>query len=196
MKHLATPILEFVLTQPAHKLPVIFTLEDCPLPDCSDSPEDVLGEVLRLHKEGWIEAHVTRAVAGKAKQIEIRYVTLTGRNYLESRNTRASDHRTSSPLFLLGGAGLLIFILLLFWALGALGGRSASNSSDQKQAPSVSELSEAATLPDSMPSPTAPPTLTPVASPEPTLVPASEATPLPLPVASSSPSPLRKRVQR
>ena len=79
MSKYTIPILDFVTAQPAHKLPVVFTNEKCPLPDCSDSPEEIFQEVLMLHKQGWIEAHFNRDVVGKPSRVEIRYVTLEGR---------------------------------------------------------------------------------------------------------------------
>ena len=88
MKHLATPILEFVRSKPAHKLPVLFTLEECPLPDCAESPGEVFKKVLTLVKDGLVEAHVSRDVKSNPKQIEVRYVTLAGANYLETNGPK------------------------------------------------------------------------------------------------------------
>ena len=193
MKHLATPILEFVLAQPAHKLPVVFTLEECPLPDCSEAPENVLGEALRLQKEGWIEAHVTRGVAGKPKRVEVRYITLPGRNYLESRNTRGKENNPARGLIQLiswGVAGLVVLILVLLWAFG----RHAISPREVQHAPAVSELQGDTSALTSVPTPSPEPSATPDVSTSPVLAHSPTATPTPQPVAS--PSPHRKRVQR
>ena len=194
MKYLATPILEFVLAQTAHKLPVVFTLEECPLPDCSESPEDVLGEVLRLQKEGWIEAHVTRGVTGKPKRVEVRYITLPGRNYLESRNTRGKENNPARGLIRLISWGIagLVLILVLLWVFG----RHAISPREVQRGPAVSELlgdiSALTTVPTSSPEPSA----TPDVSTSPVLAPSPTATPAPQPVASPSPPLHRKRVQK
>jgi len=83
MKHLATSILEFVRSKPAHKLPVPFTPSECPLPDCAESPDVVFHEVLMMVKQGLVEAHVIRDVKSNTKEIEVRYVTLAGTRHLE-----------------------------------------------------------------------------------------------------------------
>ena len=88
MKHLAIQILEFVRSKPAHKLPVLFTLGECPLPECSESPEVVFQEVLGMVKEGLIEAHVIRDMKSNPKEIEVRYVTIVGANHLEAKGPK------------------------------------------------------------------------------------------------------------
>jgi len=88
MKHLAIQILEFVRSKPAHKLPVLFTLEECPVPECSESPEVVFKEVLQMVKEGLIEAHVIRDMKSNPKEIEVRYVTIVGANHLETKGPK------------------------------------------------------------------------------------------------------------
>ena len=88
MKHLAIQILEFVRSKPAHQLPVRFTLGECPVPDCSESPEVVFQEVLRMAKEGGIEAHVIRDMKSNPKEIEVRYVTIIGANHLEAKGSK------------------------------------------------------------------------------------------------------------
>ena len=195
MKHLATPILEFVLTQPAHKLPVVFTLEECPLPDCEESPEDVLGEVLRLQREGWIEAHVTRGVDGKPKRVEIRYITGAGRINLEGRNSRGQENTAARGLLSWGIAGLFILVLVAFWALG---GRSGNSPRGERHAPLASDRSEVKPAPTPAPTPSPEPSATPEVSPAPALAPTPSATPIPQPEASPSPSPAsaHKRVNR
>ena len=95
MKHLATSILEFVRSKPAHKLPVPFTPSECPLPDCAESPDVVFHEVLMLVKEGLVEAHLIRDVKSNTKEIEVRYVTLAGANLLEARRSKKQE---SSPV--------------------------------------------------------------------------------------------------
>jgi len=191
MKYLATPILEFVIAQPAHKLPVVFTLEECPLPDCSESPEDVLGEVLRLLKEGWIEAYVARGVDGKPRRVEIRYVTHSGRNYLENRNTGGQNSNSAMSLVRWVIAGLFVLGLILFWAFS----RTASSQHEGQHLPAVSDLKADKTIPAPEPTPSLEPSATPDMSPAPVASPSPSATPIPKPMASPSPTP-RKRVQR
>jgi len=88
MKHLAIQILEFVRSKPAQKLPVHFTLGECPLPDCSESPEEDFQEVLRMVKAGLLEAHVIRGVKSKPKEIEVRYINVVGENHLEAKGPK------------------------------------------------------------------------------------------------------------
>ena len=88
MKHLAIQILEFVRSKPAHQLPVRFTLGECPVPDCSESPEEVFQAVLQMVKEGFIEAHVIRDMKSNPKEIEVRYVTIVGANHLEAKGSK------------------------------------------------------------------------------------------------------------
>jgi hypothetical protein len=95
MNHLAIQILEFVRGTPAHKLPVIFTLAECPLPDCAEPPDEVFLEVARLLKVGLIEALVIRDVKSNPKGIEVRYVTIAGVIYLEENG---SKRQRISPL--------------------------------------------------------------------------------------------------
>jgi len=95
MKHIAIQILEFVRSKPAHKLPVLFTLGECPLPECSESPEVVFQEVLRMAKEGLIEAHVIRDMKSNPKEIEVRYVTIVGANHLESKEPKKRGRSTA-----------------------------------------------------------------------------------------------------
>ena len=87
MKHLEIRILEFVRAQQGHKLPVVFTLGKNPLPDCSESPEEVLQDVHRLKKEGIIEAFEIMDVTGKPSREEIHYVTLKGIVWLEKNHS-------------------------------------------------------------------------------------------------------------
>ena len=88
MKHIAIQILEFVRSKPAHKLPVLFTLGECPLPECSESPEVVFQEVLGMVKEGLIEAHVIRDMKSNPKEIEVRYITIVGANHLKDQGPK------------------------------------------------------------------------------------------------------------
>ena len=94
MKLLTIQILEFVRSKPAHKMPVLFTPGECPLPVCSESPSEVFHEVLRMEKEGLIEAYVNRDVKSNPKEIEVRYVTLAGAIHLESKGAKT---REASP---------------------------------------------------------------------------------------------------
>jgi hypothetical protein len=107
MKSLIIQILEFVRNQPAHRLPALFNQEECPLPECTESPEDVFQEVLRMQKEGLVEAHVNRDCKSNPKQLEIRYVTLAGANYLEAKNGKL---REPDPIGMSSSGALLSFL--------------------------------------------------------------------------------------
>jgi hypothetical protein len=179
MKHLAIPILEFVLLQPAHKLPVVFTLEECPLPECSEEPSDVLQEVLRLRDEGLIEAHVIRGVTGKPSKAEIRYVTLGGKIFLDNRNMRGKENKKDgvSPWFV---AGLVILgALILGSFFGHFSKASLFHRENLTPKPSPTEI------PLATPTPIPSPSLSPEASPTPSPI----ATPIPVSSPSSTPSP-------
>ena len=95
MKLLTIQILEFVRSNPAHRMPILFTQGECPLPDCSESPAEVFQEVLRMEKEGLIEAHVNRDVKSNPKEIEVQYVTIAGAINLESKGPKARERTPS-----------------------------------------------------------------------------------------------------
>ena len=97
MKHLAIQILDFVRSKPAHQLPVLFTLEECPMSDCPESPDEVFQEVLRLVKEGLIEALVIRDVKSNAKEIEVSYVTIAGAIYLQAKGLKKPRTSPARP---------------------------------------------------------------------------------------------------
>ena len=116
MNHVTLPVLEFVLSQPAHKLPAIFTPEKNPLVDFTETPEEVFQEVLKLHRDGWVEAHVIRGVTGKPQQVQVTYVTLDGRIFLDNRHPKSGENNPqvkTTKLVLLGAALLLIITLFL-----------------------------------------------------------------------------------
>ena len=104
------PLLEFVTAQPAHKLPVVFTNEKCPLPDCTESPEEIFKEVLTLQRQGWIEARINRDVIGKPSQVEIRYVTLEGSAFLHGRQADSQEGMPIGKLIIWGSGGITILI--------------------------------------------------------------------------------------
>ena len=173
MNHLTLSILEIVKTQPAHKLPMIFTREKCPLPDCSDSPEDVLKEVLALQKEGWIEAHIIRDVSGIPYRAEIRYITLSGRMLLDGRQTK---YQESLPLGKLLLGGIIGAMILLFIFIGSMTGRLGFTSHQlhdaaKNEIQKTSPVSEPTAIPTPISTPTPLPSPTNSPSPAPSLVP-------------------------
>jgi len=114
MNHLTLPILEFILSQPAHKLPAAFTSDKNPLPASSDSSEEIFQEALKLHREGWVEAHIIRGVTGQTREIQISYITLEGRLHLDSKYSKMQEN---APLIraLLIGAVLLTLLALAYF---------------------------------------------------------------------------------
>jgi hypothetical protein len=170
MKHLTIPILEFVLAQPAHKLPVVFTPEKCPLPDYSDASEEVFKEVLKLQNEGLIESNTIRAVTGKPHQVQIRYITISGRDYLDNRNTNA-NHNTRIKRLLpwVVAAGFI----LVAATIGAI--RHHRHEWSKEEAPIATFMPSASPLPSASPfaSPASNSVLSPVAAsvPSPTISP-------------------------
>ena len=108
MKPLIIQILEFIRSQPAHRLPALFTGEESPLPGCDESPEAVFQEVLRMQKDGLLEARVNRDCKSNPKKMEVRYVTLAGANYLEAKGGKLGE---SSPIGMSSSGALLSFLL-------------------------------------------------------------------------------------
>jgi hypothetical protein len=118
MNHLTIPILEFVQAQPAHKLPVRFTLDKTPLPEASESPEEIFGEVLRLQNEKLVEAHVIRDISGKPYQAEIRYVTLAGRVLMNATEIKIKEKDPHRRVFLWGIVGIVILMAAIIASHG------------------------------------------------------------------------------
>ena len=113
MKKLSISILEFVLSLPAHKLPAVFDLEQCPFPQGEIRLEEVLEEIIRLKSGGLIEANVLKGFDGKPTKVQIRYVTLKGRIYLEGVNPLASQRSAQKKILGAGLAAVLTIGLLL-----------------------------------------------------------------------------------
>ena len=118
MTPLTIQILEFVLAQPAHKLPVIFTPEKSPLSECAESPEDIFQEVLRLEKENLIEAIVVRDVISKPQQVQIRYIPLKGRVYLNDRHSKIQEKNPFRNVFLWGTVAIVILVAVILSSFG------------------------------------------------------------------------------
>jgi len=173
MKSLSISILEYILSLPAHKLPAVFDLEQCPFPHGELSLEEVLEEIIRLKSVGLIEANILKGIDGQPYRVQVRYVTLDGRNYLEGKNPLAEQR--SVLIKILGGA-LVVAVVIGFLLLGGnrLGGLFHGHG-DVEAAPS--------------PIPTPTPMATPTPTPEPTPTPTVTPTPTPEPAPSPSPSP-------
>ncbi len=169
MKSLSIGILEYVLSQPAHKLPAVFDLEQSPFPYGELSLEEILEEIIRLKSIGLIEANVLKGIDNKPYKVQVRYVTLDGRNYLEGKNPLAEQRSFLTKI--LGGT-LAVAALIGFLILGGnrLGGLLHRHGTVEAAA-------------DSTPIPTPTPMATPAPTPEPT------PTPTPEPMPSPSPSP-------
>ena len=186
MKNLSNSILEFVLSQPAHKLPVVFDLEQCPFPHGEIALEEVLEEIVRLQASGLVEANVLKGIDGKPSKVQIRYVTLAGKNFLQGRNPVAVQWSVLKkiPASLLGvvAVALLIGVLLL----GGFGSRKG------KPLPAATPTP----TPDITPAPTATPEPTPTPTPEPTPTPTATPSPTPAPTASPKPKPKPKESPR
>lgn len=172
MKSLSIVILEYVLSLPAHKLPALFDLNQCPFPHGELSLEEILEEILRLKSVGLIEANILKGIDGQPYRVQVRYVTLNGRNYLEGKNPLAEQR--SVLIKILGGifavAALIGFLLFGGNRLGGLLHRHG----------------------DVEPAPAPIPTPTPMATPTPEPTPAPTATPTPTPEPTPSPSPSPK----
>ena len=181
------PLLEFVTAQPAHKLPVVFTNEKCPLPDCTESPEEIFKEVLTLQRQGWIEARINRDVIGKPSQVEIRYVTLEGSAFLHGRQADSQEGMPIGKLIIWGSGGITILILAI------LGAHFISERSPKHSELPRHELPVQVPTPASTPSPTPIAVATPESipsasqstSPSATPTPIQEVTPVPTPTPSS-----------
>jgi hypothetical protein len=186
MKNLSISILEFVLSQPAHKLPAVFDLEQCPFPHGEIALEDVLEEVVRLQSSGLIEANVLKGFDGKASKVQIRYVTLAGKNYLQGRKPVAVQWSVLKkiPASLLGVVAVALVIGVLL--LGGFGSRKG------KPIPAATPTP----TPDITPAPTATPEPTPTPTPEATPTPTATPEPIPAPTASPKPKPKPKESPR
>jgi len=158
MKSLSIGILEYVLSLPAHKLPAVFDLKQCPFPHGELSLEEILEEILRLKSVGLIEANILKGIDGQPYRVQVRYVTLNGRNYLEGKNPLAEQR--SVLIKILGGI-LAVAALIGFLLLGENHFRGFLHQHDDVEpAPSP--------IPTPMATPTPAPTATPTPTPEPT----------------------------
>lgn len=167
MKSLSIGILEYVLSQPAHKLPAVFDLEQCPIPYGELSLEEILEEIIRLKSIGLIEANVLKGIDNKPYKVQVRYVTLDGRNYLEGKNPLAEQRPILiKTLTITLVVGMVMGFLLLGGTL--LGGFLHRHGDVEAAA-------------DSTPIPTPTPVATPAPTPEPTPTPTPEPTPIPSP---------------
>ena len=172
MKNLSISILEFVLSQPAHKLPAVFDLEQCPFPHGEIPLEDILEEIVRLRSSCLIEANVLKGIDGKPYRVQIRYVTLGGKNYLEGGNPLVVQWSFLKKIL---GAVLVVAVLIGFLLLGGLGRRNGGSVGG--------DVVSAATP---TPTPEATPTATP--SPSASPKPKPKETPHASPNAKASPS--------
>ena len=176
IKNLSISILEFVLSQPAHKLPAVFDLEQSPVPHGEISLEDVLEEIVRMQSAGLIEANVLQGSDGKPCKAQIRYVTLGGKNYLQGSDPLAARWSFIKKILVVVVAAVVLFGFLLF------GGFGRKNQ-------------VVATAPTPTPIPTPEATATPIATPTQEITPLPSATPsptpeaTPLPTATPSPTP-------
>lgn len=128
MTPIAIQILELVRAQPAHKLPLVFTIESNPIPDCDETPEGVLEEALRLERDHLVEAFVVRSVTGKPRRVEIKYITLSGRVAMDGRDAKIKEGGSLGKVILLMLA-LICFGGLLFFFLRPNPGNFSSGKS-------------------------------------------------------------------
>ena len=163
MKKLSISILEFVLSLPAHKLPAVFDLEQCPFPQGEIRLEEVLEEIIRLKSGGLIEANVLKGFDGKPTKVQIRYVTLKGRIYLEGVNPLASQRSAQKKILGAGLAAVLTIGLLLL-----VGVRHRKSDAVPAAAPLPSPTGTPAPTPEPTPEATPTPMATPATTPEPT----------------------------
>lgn len=172
-KSLSISVLEYILSQPAHKLPADFDLAQCPFPHGEIPLEEVFEEVLRLKSVGLIEANVLKGIDGKPTKVQVRYVTLNGRNYLEGKNPQTEQRAILRKIL----GGLLAAVLVMgFLFVGST--RLAGLLHRPHEEP-----------PAPTPTPTPIPTPTPTPTPEPTPTATPTPTPEPTPTPSPSPSP-------
>lgn len=173
MRNLSISILEFVLSQPAHKLPAVIDLEQCPFPHGEIPLEEVLEEIVRLQSSGLIEANVFKGIDGKPCKAQIRYVTLGGKSYLQGSNPGAVPwsflKKIPSSLLVILAFAILIGLLLL----SGLGRRNGH----------VVQVATPGPAPQITPAPTQEPATNPV----PEATPAPTATPTPTPAPPASP---------
>jgi len=188
MKNLSISILEFVLSQPAHKLPAVFDLEQCPFPHGEIPLEDILEEIVRLRSSGLIEANVLKGIDGKPYRVQIRYVTLGGKNYLEGSNPLAVQWSFLKKIL---GVVLVVAVLIGFLLLGGLGRRKGGSVGGD-----VVPAATPTPTPEATPSPTATPEPTPTPTPEATPTPTATPSPTPAPSASPKPKPKPKETPR
>ena len=155
-KSLSISVLEYILSQPAHKLPADFDLAQCPFPNGEIPLEEVFAEVLRLKSLGLIEANVLKGVDGKPTKVQVRYVTLNGRNYLEGKNPQTEQRAILRKIV----GGLLAAVLVMgFLFVGS------------------TRLAGLLHRPHEAPTPTPTPVPTPTPTPEPTPTPSPSPSP-------------------
>ena len=174
-KSLSISVLEYILSQPAHKLPADFDLAQCPFPHGEIPLEEIFEEILRLKSVGLIEANVIKGIDGKPTKVQVRYVTLSGRNYLEGKNPQVEQRAILRKIV----GGLLVAVLVigfLFVGSTRLGGL-------------LQRHHEVPPAPTPTPTPVPTPTPTPTPVPTPTPEPTPTATPTPEPTPTPSPSP-------
>ena len=161
MKSLSISVLEYILSQPAHKLPAVFDLEQCPFPHGEIPLEEVFEEILRLKSVGLIEANVVKGIDGKPTKVQVRYVTLSGRNYLEGKNPQVEQRAILRKIV----GGILVAVLVIGFLLAGSTrlGDLLHRQGEMPPAPSPT--------PVPTPTPTPTPELTPTPTPEPTPTP-------------------------
>jgi outer membrane biosynthesis protein TonB len=167
-KSLSISILEYILSQPAHKLPAVFDLEQCPFPHQEIPLEEVFEEILRLKSVGLIEANVMKGIDGKPYKVQARYVTLNGRNYLEGKNPPTKQRAILGKIVgcLLVAIVVIGFLLIGITRLGFLHGHH-----EVSPAPTPTPLPTPVSTPTPTPTPEPTPTATPPPTPEPTPTP-------------------------
>jgi outer membrane biosynthesis protein TonB len=178
MKSLSISVLEYILSQPAHKLPAVFDLEQCPFPHGEIPLEEVFEEILRLKSVGLIEANVVKGIDGKPTKVQVRYVTLSGMNYLEGKNPQVEQRAILRKIV----GGLLVAVLVIgFLFVGST--RIGNFLHGHHEVPPT---------PTPIPTPVPTPTPLPTPTPEPT----PTATPTPEPTPTPSPSPKHRSKPR
>jgi len=178
MKSFSIDVLEYVLSQPAHKLPAVFDLEQCPFPHGEIPLDEVFEEILRLKSVGLIEANVLKGVDGKPNKVQVRYVTLNGRNYLDGKNTLAEQRSVLTKIL----GGVLVAAMVIGFLL--LGGNRLDGLLHRVSAGEPASTPLATPTPTPEPTPIPTPTATPAPTPEPTPIPTPTATPAPTPEPS------------
>jgi hypothetical protein len=138
--------------------------------------EDILEEIVRLRSSGLIEANVLKGIDGKPTKVQVRYVTLSGRNYLEGKNPQVEQRAILRKI-----VGLLAAVLVIgFLFVGSTRiGNFLHGHHEVPPAPT--------TTPTPIPTPEPTPTATPTPEPTPTATPTPEPTPTPSPKHRAKP---------